>query len=179
MDLIRFLNYLNCEITFIDADESKQDTDYFSHTVLSPEQFFVISKEKHIVIVTASHANTEFIIKKLVASGYGNNVNCFTYQAFLDILPIVVAYANDKNFFDSISFLATTKCNLNCYACLNFNSYNKNKQNDSKNKKELLEFRLGYTEKDYVDFCKRCSGLSININKNFVEVAKQITNKCR
>ncbi len=38
--------------------------------------------------------------------------------------------------------------------------------------KELMEFRMGYNEKGYVEFCKRCSGY-IDINPNKVMPAKQ------
>ena len=38
--------------------------------------------------------------------------------------------------------------------------------------KELMEFRLGYNEKGYVEFCKRCAGF-VDINPNIVEPAKQ------
>jgi hypothetical protein len=42
-----------------------------------------------------------------------------------------------------------------------------------KMKKELVEFRLGYTNEGYVDFCKTCAGW-VSINKNMVPDAKQI-----
>ncbi|MCI8981309.1 MAG: radical SAM protein [Hungatella sp.] len=38
--------------------------------------------------------------------------------------------------------------------------------------KELMEFRMGYNEKGYVDFCKKCAGF-VDINENIVEPAKQ------
>jgi hypothetical protein len=38
--------------------------------------------------------------------------------------------------------------------------------------KELMEFRLGYNEKGYVEFCRHCSGY-IDINDNPVVPAKQ------
>lgn len=39
-------------------------------------------------------------------------------------------------------------------------------------RKELIEFRMGYNVKGYVEFCKNCSGY-IDINPNKVEPAKQ------
>lgn len=39
--------------------------------------------------------------------------------------------------------------------------------------KELMEFRLGYNERGYVEFCKRCSGY-VDINPNKVIPAKQL-----
>ena len=38
--------------------------------------------------------------------------------------------------------------------------------------KELMEFRMGYNKKGYVDFCKKCAGF-VDINENIVEPAKQ------
>ena len=40
-------------------------------------------------------------------------------------------------------------------------------------KKELIEFRLGYNEKGYMEFCKHCSGY-VDINPNIVPPAKQL-----
>ncbi len=39
-------------------------------------------------------------------------------------------------------------------------------------KREIMEFRLGYSEKGYVDFCKRCAGFFHN--PNIVKPAEQI-----
>jgi hypothetical protein len=39
-------------------------------------------------------------------------------------------------------------------------------------KAELLEFRMGYTNKGYVDFCKKCSGY-LSINQNIITPAVQ------
>lgn len=43
--------------------------------------------------------------------------------------------------------------------------------NDSK--KELIEFRLGYTTKGYTNFCKKCRGFTLD-NTELVEVARQV-----
>lgn len=43
---------------------------------------------------------------------------------------------------------------------------------DNSRMKELMEFRMGYNQKGYVDFCKKCAGF-VDINKNFVKPAKQ------
>lgn len=40
-------------------------------------------------------------------------------------------------------------------------------------KKELIEFRLGYTTKGYTNFCKRCRGFTTD-NMDQVEVARQL-----
>ncbi|MEY8426301.1 radical SAM protein [Lachnospiraceae bacterium 46-15] len=39
--------------------------------------------------------------------------------------------------------------------------------------KELVEFRMGYNTKGYVEFCKRCSGF-FDVNPNKVKPAKQV-----
>lgn len=43
---------------------------------------------------------------------------------------------------------------------------------DKSRMKELMEFRMGYNKKGFVDFCKKCAGF-VDINKNIVEPAKQ------
>lgn len=43
---------------------------------------------------------------------------------------------------------------------------------DRSQMKELMEFRMGYNKKGYVDFCKKCAGF-VDINENIVEPAKQ------
>ena len=47
---------------------------------------------------------------------------------------------------------------------------------DEKNKRELLEFILGYTEKGYVDFCKHCAGF-LPINPYKKPVGRQVDQK--
>lgn len=44
---------------------------------------------------------------------------------------------------------------------------------DKSRMKELMEFRMGYNEKGYVNFCKKCAGF-VDINPNIVEPAKQV-----
>ncbi|GHV16113.1 hypothetical protein AGMMS49938_15740 [Fibrobacterales bacterium] len=44
--------------------------------------------------------------------------------------------------------------------------------NSEFNKKELMEFRLGYSQKGYVDFCKKCAGYFNN--PNVVKAAEQM-----
>lgn len=43
------------------------------------------------------------------------------------------------------------------------------------NKRELLEFRLGYNRKGYVEFCKKCKGYYLS--DEFVPVAEQVSKK--
>ncbi|MCT4592699.1 MAG: radical SAM protein [Anaeromicrobium sp.] len=123
LHMFRTFDDFDCEIKFIDADRAKQKAGYLDLKVLSPEEFFQTSKEEHIVIVAASIQNTITIMEKMQAFGYEEDVDCFTVQRFL---PIYSGYVRDKVYFPSISFLPTTRCNLNCEACLNFNPYNKN-----------------------------------------------------
>ena len=47
---------------------------------------------------------------------------------------------------------------------------------DRSKRKEFLEFRMGYSEKGYCNFCKRCAGWT-SINPYCVEVAKQVERK--
>ena len=43
--------------------------------------------------------------------------------------------------------------------------------------KALMEFRLGYSEKGYTEFCRRCAGFS-DINPNHVRPAEQVPRGC-
>lgn len=41
------------------------------------------------------------------------------------------------------------------------------------NKKELMEFMLGFNERGYLEYCKKCNG-EPNINKNYVIPGEQL-----
>ena len=43
-------------------------------------------------------------------------------------------------------------------------------------KKELIEFRLGYTSKGYTNFCRKCRGFTAD-NQAIVEPAMQVEKK--
>ncbi len=43
-------------------------------------------------------------------------------------------------------------------------------------KVELMEFDLGFNNKGFITFCRKCNGCSLD-NKNYVEVAKQVNEK--
>lgn len=47
-------------------------------------------------------------------------------------------------------------------------------QFDESKKKELIEFRLGYTDKGYTSFCKKCRGFTAQ-NSDEVQVAMQVS----
>jgi len=123
---IKKFNPCDCEIIFIDADKQKQKEGYYGIEVLSPECFFQTSIEKSFVVIAVSQENSYIIEKDLKKRGYKENVNFLTIQQFW---PIYSIYVKDMISFPSISFLPTTRCNLNCAACLNFNSYNENQGN--------------------------------------------------
>lgn len=40
-------------------------------------------------------------------------------------------------------------------------------------KKELMEYMLGYSEKGYLSYCKKCNG-GLNVNNNFIEAGEQL-----
>ncbi|UYZ34251.1 4Fe-4S cluster-binding domain-containing protein [Clostridium beijerinckii] len=127
-NILKFFDCFDCEIKFVDIDKEKQKSGFAGKKVLSPEELFQESKENKIVVVAASQINTKTIMNNLSVSGYKCGFDCFVMQEFMEYyLPIYSVYAKNKVFFPSISFLPTTRCNLNCAACLNFNPYNKNK----------------------------------------------------
>nr|MCR5669034.1 radical SAM protein [Lachnospiraceae bacterium] len=70
-------------------------------------------------------------------------------------------------------------CNYSAYAAvagINVTEedeyYDLKKYDDSK-AKELIEFRLGYSKKGYVSFCKKCRGFSSK-NQLVARAAKQV-----
>lgn len=74
------------------------------------------------IIVTMSQMARIEPIKQLMQKGYRKNIDYFIIEEFLSIY---YAYKYNKVYFSSISFLPSTRCNLNCRHCLNFNPFAK------------------------------------------------------
>lgn len=72
-------------------------------------------------------------------------------------------------------------CNYSAYAAVaGLYRIKENERFSIKNdfhKKELMEFRLGYSEKGYVDFCRQCDGYFNN--PYHVRPAEQMDSKCK
>jgi len=118
-------------------------------------------------------------------------VNCA--DSWIDLAPMTTDHStwNDQtlcNYFDACHVPFQELRDGKLYSC-NYASYaivaglSEEAEEDtydlksftSEFKAELVEFRLGYNNKGYTNFCKYCSGY-VNINKNIVPVAKQKLN---
>ena len=103
-------------VGFIDNNPKKQGTMYLERKVYGLHE---VEKGIPIVIAVAcQHVNT--VMAQLIAAGYCEKKNIFTFQNFL---TLYCAYVKEKVFFPYISVIPSTVCNLNCKACLNFTPY--------------------------------------------------------
>lgn len=104
---------------FLDNSKDKQGKEYCGIEVLAPEQ--VSAEEEGIcVILCISPNDRKPVIHQLMAHGFCYNQNLFTMEVYLSVY---YAYALNQLYFPSVSFLPSTRCNLNCEACLNFTPY--------------------------------------------------------
>ena len=121
------LQFLDCVDAFVDRNEILQASGCRGKSVFSVLDFTKMDKAKYIVIIAASETNSTYILTQLLHFGWSLGENCFLMNSFIDYyLSIYAVYAKNIVYFPSISFLVTTKCNLNCKACLNFTEFNKN-----------------------------------------------------
>ncbi|MBQ4531273.1 MAG: radical SAM protein [Lachnospiraceae bacterium] len=106
---------------FIDNNTDKQKKKYCGMHVYDISQ---IDKEDHEIgiIICVSPYFRKAIIQQLMLEGYIYNENMFTMEVYMSVY---YAYELEKLYFPSISFLPSTRCNLNCEACLNFTPYMK------------------------------------------------------
>lgn len=101
----------------LDSDEAKWGTDFFGYTVSSIQE--VSLKDVGIILSFGAQIAGD-LSNKLESMGLKKDVDFFRWEVFLSVL---VAYHYKELFISSIGFLPTTKCNLNCKACLNFTPY--------------------------------------------------------
>lgn len=114
--------------------------------------------EGKTVLIPLNGAELENVYAKLTAAGFERDVSCFQIDEFREKwLGIYAVYANDKVYFPHISFLCTTRCNLNCAACLNFTPYLEHKRDEPIDKlKEQVD--LFFSCVDYIGFFQICGG---------------------
>lgn len=74
------------------------------------------------IVICVSPYFRKAIVQQLMLEGYIYNENIFTMEVYMSVY---YAYELEKLYFPSISFLPSTRCNLNCEACLNFTPYMK------------------------------------------------------
>lgn len=150
------LEWLEIECSFIDGNQKKQKEGYLGKRVLSPIEFFLEGKKNVVLAAVPSYANEMKLI--LEEHGYEENVHFWTMEEFgRKVLPIYMSYVKNKVYMDSIVFLSTTVCNLNCDACLNFTSYNKQQRHETieERKQTLDEY---FRAIDYVRFMSYTGG---------------------
>ncbi len=119
-----FFDVVNNEIEilgFIDSDKSKQGSLIKGVPVFAPESIEI--DETTAIIVTASQFARVEIFAVLDKLDYKKNIDYYILEVFLSVY---FAYLHNKVYFTNVSMLPSTKCNLNCECCLNFNPYAKN-----------------------------------------------------
>lgn len=108
-------------VGFIDNDKEKQQAGYLGKRVCS---FDEVMKEprNYGIILTVSPNIQKTLNIQLMELGYRYNRDFYSMEVFMSVY---YAYANNELYIPSISFLPSTKCNLNCECCLNFTPYMK------------------------------------------------------
>ncbi len=117
-------NLFNKEIHiegFIDNNKGKQNKIYNDKKVLALEALDNNAEDIGIIITISPNTRLP-IVKQLFEKGYVLNKNVFTMETFMSVYQV---YENNKVYFPSVSFLPSTRCNLNCECCLNFTPYMK------------------------------------------------------
>jgi hypothetical protein len=107
-------------VGYIDNSEEKQGTLINGLKCNSLEQTKLTNDEA--IIVTMSQMARVKPVQQLFKKGLRKNVAFFIIEEFISIYFV---YKHDKVYFSSISFLPSTRCNLNCRNCLNFNPFAK------------------------------------------------------
>ena len=107
-------------IGYIDNSQSKQGTEINGKNCMALEQ--VELSDDEAIIVTMSQIARVKPVQQLVKKGFRKNVDFFIIEEFISVYYV---YKYDKVYFSSISFLPSTRCNLNCRNCLNFNPFAK------------------------------------------------------
>ncbi len=132
IELFKRMLYIDCVEGFVDNDIQKVGKYIEGKKVYSLQDFLMMDKSEHIVVVAQSLEHTPLSLQQLLASGYTEGKNLFDFHTFLDFyLPIFAYYAHDIVYVPVVSFLMTTLCNLDCKGCLNFNHFNSNRKHYS------------------------------------------------
>ncbi len=77
-----------------------------------------------LVLLSVAYAGENSILEPLRKAGFALNRTLFWTEDFLrNYLPVYALYVKNLVYFPDISFIPSTKCNLNCRCCLNFTPY--------------------------------------------------------
>ena len=103
---------------YIDNDQTRR------HKVFNGKQIYaldeIVLKRDEAIIVCVTPFSRGPIMQQLQIAQYVYNENVFTMEIYMSLKYV---YELDKMYISSISFLPSTRCNLNCEACLNFTPY--------------------------------------------------------
>lgn len=103
---------------FIDNNKLRQYSKYLGENILTLEELS-LEKEEAIIICISPYSRKP-VMQQLQLAGYIYNQNVFTMEIYMSLKYV---YELNKMYIPSVSFLPSTRCNLNCEACLNFTPY--------------------------------------------------------
>lgn len=107
-------------ISYIDNSPKKQGMHMNGLEICAfPEK--KIAKEQAFIL-TVSQIQRMKMVNQLEEAGYVRNEDFFLIEEFISVYYV---YKYNKVYFSTISMLPSTRCNLNCELCLNFNPYAK------------------------------------------------------
>ncbi|MDR1518597.1 MAG: radical SAM protein, partial [Planctomycetota bacterium] len=98
---------------FIDNDPGKQVGGFLGMPVAAPARL----DDNEAVVLALPPAAVPGALGQLAEFGFRENETAFPAQLFA---PLYFLYARGRVCLPSLSFLPTTRCNLNCRHCLNF-----------------------------------------------------------
>lgn len=103
-----------------------------------------------LVLIPTGYAGPENILSRLEKNGFVLNKTVFWSEDFLrKYLPIYALYVKNKVYMQDISFIPSTKCNLNCAHCLNLTPYLK-KMKDEPLEELKRQVDLFFSKVDYI-----------------------------
>lgn len=111
-----------CIEEIVDNYKAEKDIELLGHTCKTLEQVMGNFALDVGIILCISQYQRKSAVEQLEQHGLSKNKDYFYIE---DFLGVYFAYKYNKVFFSSISFLPSTRCNLNCKNCLNFNPYAK------------------------------------------------------
>ncbi|MDR1612415.1 MAG: radical SAM protein [Planctomycetota bacterium] len=123
--LERCAAWLPWNASFVDNDPEKLAAGRVaSLPVIAHAALARVDRRKSFVVVCGRESNMVWMIEALDVMGFEFGKNVFTHDFFaLKLLPLYFFRHHNMVYFSSLSTLPTTRCNLNCRGCLNFNPY--------------------------------------------------------
>ena len=184
--LVEKLSFLEEQIRFImphsffkqGFEKIKSLVDGTHHTSYETVKTILRQPDGKIILVPSRHAIQKSTLFQLQKIGFDLNKRLFLAEEFLrHYLPIYACYVKNKIYFPDISFIPSTKCNLNCRCCLNFTPYLKNMKDEPI---ERLKNEIDLFFK-YIDFIElfHISGGEPTLYPHLNDLISYIDNKYR